>query len=275
MPAACTQSLGPYKGQGVTLGIRPEDLRVGESPSSADLSIEAVVEVVEPLGAEILLVPNGSPYEAGKAGRRMELAVARVVETGLPLVYVNPGFERMTGYRADEVLGRNCRFLHSSEPGQPALNEVRTALRDASEIRVLLRNFRKDGHPFLNNFLLSPVRDAKGAVTHYVGIQDDVTEQEMTRARLAQHATVDPLTGLPNRTLLADRDFCVGRNEIVLACSNKAKHPDFPACFAKFIPNVGLPAAVGVAGGDKQQVRQAIEVLQRRGRDDLATVAQP
>lgn len=133
------------------------------------------------------------------------ITVADALQPDLPLVYVNPGFERMTGYRAEEVLGRNCRFLHSSEPGQPALNEVRAALRDASEIRVLLRNFRKDGHSFLNNFLLSPVRDSQGAVTHYVGIQDDVTEQEMTRARLAQHATADPLTGLPNRTLLADR----------------------------------------------------------------------
>lgn len=133
------------------------------------------------------------------------ITVADAQQPDMPVVYVNPGFERMTGYRAEEVLGRNCRFLHSSEPGQPALNEVRAALRDASEIRVLLRNFRKDGHPFLNNFLLSPVRDAKGAVTHYVGIQDDVTEQEMTRARLAQHATIDSLTGLPNRTLLADR----------------------------------------------------------------------
>jgi multiple sugar transport system ATP-binding protein len=55
VPAANTQSLLPYKGQGVTLGVRPEDLRVGASSDSADLSFEAVVEVVEPLGAEILL----------------------------------------------------------------------------------------------------------------------------------------------------------------------------------------------------------------------------
>ena len=58
------------------------------------------------------------------------------------------------------------------------------------------------------------------------------------------------------RTLLADRDFCVGRNEIVLACSNKAKHPDFSACFAKFIPNVGLPAAANCAR-EKADVRNA------------------
>ena len=55
VPAAATQSLMPYKGQRLTLGVRPEDLRVGASSDSADLSFEAVVEVVEPLGAEILL----------------------------------------------------------------------------------------------------------------------------------------------------------------------------------------------------------------------------
>jgi multiple sugar transport system ATP-binding protein len=55
VPAASTQSLMPYKGQSLTLGVRPEDLRVGASSDSADLSFEAVVEVVEPLGSEILL----------------------------------------------------------------------------------------------------------------------------------------------------------------------------------------------------------------------------
>jgi multiple sugar transport system ATP-binding protein len=55
VPAESQQSLMRYKGQSVTLGVRPEDLRVGASPDSADLSFETVVEVVEPLGSEILL----------------------------------------------------------------------------------------------------------------------------------------------------------------------------------------------------------------------------
>jgi multiple sugar transport system ATP-binding protein len=60
VPAAATQSLMPYKGQGLTLGVRPEDLRVGATSDSADLSFEAVVEVVEPLGSEILLDTRGA-----------------------------------------------------------------------------------------------------------------------------------------------------------------------------------------------------------------------
>jgi hypothetical protein len=58
------------------------------------------------------------------------------------------------------------------------------------------------------------------------------------------------------RTLQADRDFCIGRNEIILACSNKAKHPDFQACFAKFIPNVALPVAANCAR-EKAELRNA------------------
>ena len=133
------------------------------------------------------------------------IVVADALQDDLPLVYVNPAFEAMTGYRASEVLGRNCRFLHSTESGQVALNEVRAALREQRETRVLLRNFRKDGQLFLNQFVLSPVRNPEGKVTHYVGIQEDVTEREMARQRMAEHAMTDPLTDLPNRYLLMDR----------------------------------------------------------------------
>lgn len=133
------------------------------------------------------------------------IVVADALQEDLPLVYVNPAFEAMTGYRADEVLGRNCRFLHSTESGQAALNEVRAALREQRETRVLLRNFRKGGQLFLNQFLLSPVRNTEGKVTHYVGIQEDVTEREMARQRMAEHSMTDPLTSLPSRYLLMDR----------------------------------------------------------------------
>jgi multiple sugar transport system ATP-binding protein len=74
VPADCTQSLMPYKGQSVTLGVRPEDLRVGASGDSADFSFEAVVDVVEPLGAEILLNTN-------VAGQQIAARVEPMVRT--------------------------------------------------------------------------------------------------------------------------------------------------------------------------------------------------
>src|SRR5207253_10092369 len=74
VPPQKAQSLMPYKGQGVTLGVRPEDLRVGAGSDSPDLSFEAVVEVVEPLGAEILL-------DTKAAGQQIVARVEPTVKT--------------------------------------------------------------------------------------------------------------------------------------------------------------------------------------------------
>src|ERR671921_179350 len=77
-----------------------------------------------------------------------------------PIVYVNPAFERITGYTGDEVLGHNCRFLQGQEDrDQPALDELREARREGLYSRVVLRNRRKDGTPFWNELSVSPVRD--------------------------------------------------------------------------------------------------------------------
>ena len=89
----------------------------------------------------------------------------------MPIVYVNPMFETMCGYSSAEVLGRNCRFLQGAESNQPGLAAIRTAITSQSNGYAKLRNFRKDGSLFVNELFISPVKDATGAVTHFVGIQ--------------------------------------------------------------------------------------------------------
>lgn len=122
-----------------------------------------------------------------------------------PIVYVNPAFETITGYSSEEVLGRNCRFLQRADCSQAAIESVRQAVREEREVRVLLRNYRKDGTPFANEFHLAPVRDAAGVLTHFVGVQNDVTSRQRYEEQLAFRANHDELTGLPNRQLLLDR----------------------------------------------------------------------
>ncbi|HBE18626.1 MAG TPA: hypothetical protein DEG17_00190 [Cyanobacteria bacterium UBA11149] len=95
-----------------------------------------------------------------------------------PIVWVNAGFERMTGYSAAEVIGKNSRFLTRRDTAQPALDELRQTLAAEKSCCVVLRNYRKDGTLFWNELSVSPVRDATGKLTHYIGIQKDITDRK-------------------------------------------------------------------------------------------------
>jgi sigma-B regulation protein RsbU (phosphoserine phosphatase) len=92
-----------------------------------------------------------------------------------PLIYANDGFERLTGYPVGEVLGRNCRFLQGPDTDPTAVAEIRAAVAEQRECIVEILNYRRDGSPFWNRLSITPVRDGSGVVTHYIGIQSDVT----------------------------------------------------------------------------------------------------
>jgi PAS domain S-box-containing protein len=114
------------------------------------------------------------------------IAISDVRQPDQPVIYVNPGFEELTGYAATEVIGRNCRFLQGAERDQDALPIVRRAIRQGESCSVILRNYRKDGRPFWNELALYPLRDAKGELTHYVGVQHDISEIVERSKRLIQ-----------------------------------------------------------------------------------------
>jgi PAS domain S-box-containing protein len=103
-----------------------------------------------------------------------------------PLVYVNPAFERTTGYTAEEVLGRNCRFLQDEDRDQPAVGELRAAVHEGRHCSVVLRNYRKDGTLFWNELSIYPVRDEKRRVTNFVGVQNDITERIRAEEMLSE-----------------------------------------------------------------------------------------
>ena len=106
------------------------------------------------------------------------ITIVDATHPDMPLIYVNPAFERITGYTSAELIGRNSRFLHEGDREQPALNEVRTAIREGKNCHVVLRNYRKDGSLFWNQLNVSPIYDAAGNLTHFVGIQLDITAQK-------------------------------------------------------------------------------------------------
>ncbi len=90
---------------------------------------------------------------------------------GMPITYVNPAFERMTGYSVEEAVGRNCRFLQGDDRNQPGTVALRNAIKNQTNGYAILRNYRKDGSMFLNELFIAPVRDGRGEVSHFVGIQ--------------------------------------------------------------------------------------------------------
>lgn len=105
------------------------------------------------------------------------ISIADASLPDIPLIYINPAFERTTGYSALEVIGRNCRFLQNDDRDQPELEEIRAALREGRSCTVVIRNYRKDGTLFYNELRLAPIFNAEGKLTHFVGISTDVTDR--------------------------------------------------------------------------------------------------
>jgi len=122
-----------------------------------------------------------------------------------PLIYVNPAFERITGYTAAEALGRNARFLLGGDMEQVGMEELRCALREQRTAKVVLRNYRRDGTLFWNELSLAPVHGEGSQVRHFVSIINDITERKSYESQLEYQSGHDALTGLANRNLLADR----------------------------------------------------------------------
>ncbi len=103
-----------------------------------------------------------------------------------PILYVNEGFERITGYSRREVIGTNCRFLQGPQTQPERTDRIRRALREGTDVQVELLNHRKDGSAFWNLVSISPIRDAEGRITHHIAIQSDVTERHEAREALRE-----------------------------------------------------------------------------------------
>jgi diguanylate cyclase (GGDEF)-like protein/PAS domain S-box-containing protein len=119
--------------------------------------------------------------------------------------YVNPAFERITGYTEAEAVGRDSCFLWGEDVDQAGINEIRAAVAEQREGHAVLRNYRKDGTLFWSDTYIAPVRDEDGIVRHFVSAQYDITATKRYESELEFQTNRDALTGLANRNLLRDR----------------------------------------------------------------------
>jgi PAS domain S-box-containing protein len=93
-----------------------------------------------------------------------------------PIVYANQALVDICGYDQDEIVGRNCRFLQGSDRNQPELSLIRNAVKNCEAVEVTLRNYRKNGELFYNRLDVKPLKDNRGNVVYYLGVQYDITD---------------------------------------------------------------------------------------------------
>jgi PAS domain S-box-containing protein len=111
-------------------------------------------------------------------GVRTSIVVADAQQHDLPIVYANPQFFEVTGYRPSEILGRNCRLLQGAATEKDHVEQIRSALRAMRVVTTVLTNYRKNGTTFLNELTISPLFDDAGRLTHFAATQRVVSSRE-------------------------------------------------------------------------------------------------
>ena len=152
---------------------------------------------------------------------RDSITIADATIINYPLIFVNPAFETLTGYSKEEILSKNCRYLQGTDRDQRQLKILHEAIHQKRSCLVTIRNYRKDGSMFWNELSISPVFETSGTLTHFIGIQKDVTARvileqrlieerrllELSKATLEKLIIHDSLTGVYNRRYFEDQFY--------------------------------------------------------------------
>lgn len=103
-----------------------------------------------------------------------------------PIIYCNQAFENITGYAHNEIIGHNCRFLQAQDRTQPERQIIKDAVKNGEESKLEIRNYKKNGTLFWNELTISPVKDKAGNVTHFIGVQNDITDRKKYETELRE-----------------------------------------------------------------------------------------
>lgn len=138
------------------------------------LVMALVVDVTERRAIEENLNLKSEALQSAGNG----ILICDALQKDNPILYFNPAFQALTGYTSDEILGHNCRFLQGDDRNQEGLVAVRDAIKNGHSCQVILRNYKKDGTLFWNELYINPIKDTSGLITHFIGIQNDITQRK-------------------------------------------------------------------------------------------------
>jgi len=112
------------------------------------------------------------------------ITISELRDGSNPLIFVNPAFERMTGFAFEDITNVDCRYLQREYRDQAGIPIIRAAIAAGEYCLVTLRNYRRDGSMFWNELSLSPIFGRDGTPTNYIGIQKDVTSRIVAEQQL-------------------------------------------------------------------------------------------
>ena len=195
------EALLPEGRGSVPLELRLARLDGAGRQTGADRHLLVMRDMSEQLAAQEALRLRGRIIDAIGVG----IVIADARQPDQPIVYTNVAFERMTGWRFAEVVGRNCRLLQGPGTDAQQVARLREAVRTGSDIEVLLLNYTREGRPFWNELRVMPIHDGAGLPTHFVALQTDASariasqqaiERSEARLRRVQDASHDGMVGV-------------------------------------------------------------------------------
>lgn len=117
-----------------------------------------------------------------------------------PIIYVNKAFEDLTGYKSEDVIGKNICFLESGDECKSERELIIKTLNEGKDCLVVIKNYKKDGTYFWNELSLSPVKNRENQITNYISIQKDITDRILIQEQLlsSYEATIQNIEALRN-----------------------------------------------------------------------------
>ena len=195
----------------------------------------------------------------GSAGNGILIADAKL--PGHPIIYANSAFYKMSGYNSDEVIGRNSRFLQNDDRDQEAIGTMARAIEKGEPCQVEMRNYKKDGTLFWNEYTITPVHNDLGELTHFIGVQNDITERkreellkDSIRRILEQIANEEPLMSIATAIIDSVEKYFKGCLASILLLDkeqgtlHKLAAPNLPEAFGEGIEGAKIGDNVGSSG---------------------------
>nr|WP_321230210.1 PAS domain S-box protein [uncultured Psychroserpens sp.] len=189
------------------------------------------------------------------------ITIADAQKPNTPIIYCNTAFEKITGYKKEEVYGKNCNFLQGDDRDQKEIDVMKNAITKGENCNVVLRNYRKDGTLFWNDVTITPVRNNENKLTHFIGVQNDVTNKikaedlkdkiQKILELIAQDKPLKSITKKIIDTAEIHLKDCIGSISL-LDRVDKTLHilaaPNLPKAFCDFIEGAVIGPKAGSCG---------------------------